>query len=164
MEQALARRTCPRCHAAASDGGADDDHGDREGYEGRGDGGNGADDGGVAIDVGRGGDGKKALRLHREEARRARALYSAALVADQNLKLSIFATRPAISAPLFNLITEALGTLALILIALLIELQARRLPEALRPLYVVGLQPLLITFSIVMLIAGLGGPTTCERR
>jgi hypothetical protein len=41
--------------------------------------------------------------------------------------------------------------------------QARRLPSgAFRQAYVVGLQPLLITFSIVMLISGLGGPTTCE--
>ncbi len=56
------------------------------------------------------------------------ALYQAALVADQNLKLSIFATRPAINAPLFNLLTETMGTAALILIALLIELQVRGHP------------------------------------
>jgi hypothetical protein len=56
-----------------------------------------------------------------------------------------------------------MGTAALILIALLIELQARRLPVAggVRAVYVVGLQPLLICFAIVMLISGLGGPTAC---
>jgi glycerol uptake facilitator-like aquaporin len=47
----------------------------------------------------------------------------AAVVADQNAKLSIFATRPAIYSPLFNFITETMGTVALILLALLIELQ-----------------------------------------
>lgn len=50
-------------------------------------------------------------------------LLQAAVVADQNAKLSIFATRPAIYSPLFNFITEAMGTVALILLALLIELQ-----------------------------------------
>lgn len=44
-------------------------------------------------------------------------------MADQNAKLSIFATRPAIYAPLYNFITEMMGTVALILLALLIELQ-----------------------------------------
>jgi hypothetical protein len=47
----------------------------------------------------------------------------AARVADQNAKLSIFATRPAIYAPLYNFLTETMGTVALILLALLIELQ-----------------------------------------
>lgn len=47
------------------------------------------------------------------------------MVADQNTKLSIFATRPAIYSPVFNFITEAMGTVALILLALLIELQVR---------------------------------------
>lgn len=46
-------------------------------------------------------------------------------MADQNAKLSIFATRPAIYSPLYNFITEMMGTVALILLALLIELQVR---------------------------------------
>lgn len=50
-------------------------------------------------------------------------LLQAAVVADQNAKLSVFATRPAIYSPLFNFITETMGTVALILLALLIELQ-----------------------------------------
>lgn len=47
----------------------------------------------------------------------------AARVADQNAKLSIFATRPAIYAPPYNFLTETMGTVALILLALLVELQ-----------------------------------------
>jgi glycerol uptake facilitator-like aquaporin len=50
-------------------------------------------------------------------------LLQAAVVADRNAKLSVFATRPAIYSPLFNFITETMGTVALILLALLIELQ-----------------------------------------
>lgn len=38
------------------------------------------------------------------------AALQAAVVADQNAKLSIFATRPAIYAPLYNFITETMGT------------------------------------------------------
>ena len=47
----------------------------------------------------------------------------AAVIADQNAKLSIFATRPAIYSPLYNCITELMGTVALLLLVLLIELQ-----------------------------------------
>lgn len=47
----------------------------------------------------------------------------AAIVADQNAKLSIFATRPAIYSPLYNFITETMGTVALLILVLLIEMQ-----------------------------------------
>ena len=50
----------------------------------------------------------------------------AALKADQNIKLAIFATRPAIYVPLFNFISEMMGTAMLLLGALLIELSVRR--------------------------------------
>jgi glycerol uptake facilitator-like aquaporin len=46
----------------------------------------------------------------------------AALRADQNAKLSIFATRPAIYVPLYNFLAEAMGTAMLILGALMVEL------------------------------------------
>jgi glycerol uptake facilitator-like aquaporin len=49
----------------------------------------------------------------------------AALRADQNAKLSIFATRPAIYVPLYNFLTEAMGTAMLILGALMVELVVR---------------------------------------
>jgi glycerol uptake facilitator-like aquaporin len=47
------------------------------------------------------------------------------VVADQNAKLSVFATRPAIYSPLYNFITEVMGTVALLLLVLLIEMQVR---------------------------------------
>lgn len=50
-------------------------------------------------------------------------MLQAAVVADQNAKLSIFATRPAIYSPMFNFITEAMGTTALLLLLLLMDLQ-----------------------------------------
>ena len=48
-------------------------------------------------------------------------LYDAALVADQNAKLSIFATRPATYSPAFNFLCELLSTLALTYGALMIS-------------------------------------------
>jgi len=54
------------------------------------------------------------------------AAVQAAVVADQNAKLSIFATRPAIYSPLYNFITEVMGTVALLLLVLLIEMQVRQ--------------------------------------
>ncbi|KAF6255239.1 aquaporin-like protein [Scenedesmus sp. NREL 46B-D3] len=95
------------------------------------------------------------------EQHRASALYQAAVVADQNAKLSVFATRPAIYSPLYNFLTEVMGTVALLLLVLLIELQARRFPEGsdAKIFYEVGLQYFLICVVIVVLISGLGGPT-----
>ncbi len=53
---------------------------------------------------------------------RMSSLCSAAVVADQNAKLSIFATRPAIYAPPFNFLSEFLATIALLLGAQLISM------------------------------------------
>jgi glycerol uptake facilitator protein len=55
--------------------------------------------------------------------------------------------------------TEMMGTAMLLLVALLVELQPRHMPEALRPVFTVCLQPFLISTCVVVLIAGLGGPT-----
>lgn len=178
VDDVIKGRTCPSCSSSAlATKGAGDDQGGRQQGAAGGGASAPASEGDVAVLMAEPGQGQVVAaggrrvspdklfpgvskQLIDEEHKRAHALYEAAMVADRNIKLSIFATRPAIDAPLCNLLTEIMGTAALILIALLIELQARRLPLSLRPVYVIGLQPLIITFSIVMLIAGLGGPTT----
>lgn len=68
---------------------------------------------------------KSNMAVYIEEDRKAKALYDAAVIADQNSKLSIFATRPAISSPVFNFITEMMGTVTLLLMALMIEVQVQ---------------------------------------
>lgn len=95
-----------------------------------------------------------------EEEKRAVALYEAALKADQNIKLSIFATRPAIYVPLFNFISEMMGTAMLLLGALLIELSVYYLPASQRAIFTTCVQSFIISWMIVVFIAGLGGPTT----
>lgn len=94
------------------------------------------------------------------EARRARAdaLFQAAIVADQNAKLSIFATRPAIWSPVFNALCEFMCTIALILLYLLLVFRGNQLYEPARGLWkaTVGLWA---GFLIFLLILGLGGPT-----
>ncbi|KAK2078693.1 hypothetical protein QBZ16_003533 [Prototheca wickerhamii] len=71
------------------------------------------------------------------EARRARAdaLFQAAIVADQNAKLSIFATRPAIWSPFFNALCEFMCTIALILLYLLLVFRGNQLYEPARGLW-----------------------------
>ena len=65
----------------------------------------------------------KANRRAAEEEHRAHLdqVYQGALIADRNAKLSIFCTRPAIYAPIFNWIAELGGTVILIVGALLID-------------------------------------------
>lgn len=90
---------------------------------------------------------------HREDA-----LYQAALIADQNAKLSIFATRPGIRSPFFNWLVEFLGTTVLIMAALLISEQGTLMYAEFKPLF----QPLFalfIGYLVLVLILGLGGPT-----
>jgi glycerol uptake facilitator-like aquaporin len=53
------------------------------------------------------------------------ALFEAATIADQNAKLSVFATRPAINAPIFNWLAEFMATVMLIGGAFLAEFQVR---------------------------------------
>eukprot|EP00878_Enallax_costatus_P005388 GHUV01005657.1.p1 GENE.GHUV01005657.1~~GHUV01005657.1.p1 ORF type:complete len:450 (+),score=58.99 GHUV01005657.1:486-1835(+) len=171
VEKVLLQRTCPGCQSGnfSTSNGANDasaheaghlsgDHADQLQQPQ-------PDDHEAVVDIGPAPSSPRLLRLASrfdtntidKEKQRAHALYQAAVVADQNAKLSIFATRPAIYSPLFNFITETMGTVALILLALLIELQARRFPEGsdIKLFYEVGVQALLISFVIVTCIAGI---------
>ena len=86
------------------------------------------------------------------------ALYQAAVVADQNAKLSVFATRPGIRSPFFNWLVEFFGTTFLIMAALLISDQATLLYAELKPLFQ-PLYALFIGYLVLVLILALGGPT-----
>eukprot|EP01023_Acetabularia_acetabulum_P008001 TRINITY_DN13489_c0_g2_i1.p1 TRINITY_DN13489_c0_g2~~TRINITY_DN13489_c0_g2_i1.p1 ORF type:complete len:459 (-),score=72.38 TRINITY_DN13489_c0_g2_i1:175-1551(-) len=86
-------------------------------------------------------------------------LYKRAVVADQNGKLSIFCTRPAIYSPIFNCIVEFMGTFALVLGALLMDLRATHLCPTAKELYLVGLKSYFVGIMIMCMILGLGGPT-----
>ena len=86
------------------------------------------------------------------------ALQKAAIAADQNVKLSIFATRPAVYSPVLNWLTEAICTLLLIAGALLVGKQGDLVPADLRPLYL-PLKAFFTGLLVVTLILSLGGPT-----
>lgn len=85
-------------------------------------------------------------------------LYDAAIVADQNVKLSIFATRPAIYAPALNFLAEFMCTTALIYGALMVY--ARR-DLLYGPEYLLfrSQEGIYIGFFVFLCILGLGGPT-----
>jgi hypothetical protein len=85
-------------------------------------------------------------------------LYEAAVVADRNVKLSIFCTRPAIYSPLFNFICEFLCTTALIYGALMIYARRDLLYGPERSLYR-SEEGIWIAFFVFLCILGLGGPT-----
>jgi len=86
------------------------------------------------------------------------SLYDAAVIADQNVKLAIFATRPAIYSPPFNFLVEFMSTTALVFGALMIFAREELLNEPERSLFN-SLEGIWIGFFIFLLILGLGGPT-----
>jgi len=74
----------------------------------------------------------------KEQRRRVEELYRAAVIADQNAKLSAFTTRPAINAPPFNWLTEFMATVMLITGSKLMSAQLTRqglAGQAISPLY-----------------------------
>ena len=85
-------------------------------------------------------------------------LYDAAVVADQNVKLSIFATRPAIYSPIFNFLCEFMGTTMLIYGALMIYARRDQLYPAEYLVYRAE-EGIWIGFFVFLCVLGLGGPT-----
>eukprot|EP01025_Chloroclados_australasicus_P035205 TRINITY_DN3591_c0_g1_i1.p1 TRINITY_DN3591_c0_g1~~TRINITY_DN3591_c0_g1_i1.p1 ORF type:complete len:500 (-),score=39.15 TRINITY_DN3591_c0_g1_i1:457-1869(-) len=92
------------------------------------------------------------------EVKRVDELYRRAVIADQNGKLSIFSTRPAIYSPIFNAIVEFLGTFMLIIGALYIDQSTTHICVG-KTLFSVGIKPFLLGIMIMVMILGLGGPT-----
>lgn len=90
--------------------------------------------------------------------RRLDRLYDAAVVADQNAKLSIFATRPAIFSPVFNFLCEFMCTTALVYGALMMSARQDQLYGPERSLFR-SEEGLAIGFFVFVCILGLGGPT-----
>ncbi|KAI8910075.1 aquaporin-like protein [Entophlyctis helioformis] len=99
---------------------------------------------------------------------RSQALQKAAIKADQAAKLSAFCNRPAIYLPIHNYLVELIGTLVLILGALLLDDRfASAKPaaaailgsEAATLVFENGLAPFLIAIFIQVCILSLGGPT-----
>ncbi|CAL5225947.1 g8745 [Coccomyxa viridis] len=86
------------------------------------------------------------------------ALYEAAIVADQNAKLSVFSTRPGIRSPLFNWLVEFLATLTLVMGVLLIDARGVGFDPQLAQLWN-SLKAFFVGLFVVVLILGLGGPT-----
>lgn len=85
-------------------------------------------------------------------------LYDAAIVADQNAKLSIFATRPAIYTPVFNFLCELMSTAALVFGALMMYERRQHISGDFRGLFQ-AIEGFFIGFFVFVCILGLGGPT-----
>jgi glycerol uptake facilitator protein len=89
---------------------------------------------------------------------RRERIYDAAVVADQNAKLSIFATRPAIYTPVFNFLTEVMCTAALVFGALMMYARRELLDPSGRALFR-SVEGMWVGFFVFVAILGLGGPT-----
>ncbi|PRW39304.1 Glycerol uptake facilitator [Chlorella sorokiniana] len=85
-------------------------------------------------------------------------LYDAAIVADQNAKLSIFATRPAIYTPVFNFLCELMSTTALVFGALMMYERREHISGEFRGLFQ-AMEGFFVGFFVFVCILGLGGPT-----
>ena len=77
--------------------------------------------------------------------------------ADQNMKLAIFCTRPAIYSPMINLLTEIISTFFLVIGILFIRERAEFLYEGYEDVYRHGIMSLYIGLLIAMLVLCLGG-------
>ncbi|KAL4421889.1 hypothetical protein ABPG77_003691 [Micractinium sp. CCAP 211/92] len=102
---------------------------------------------------------RQAYKAHVEKfGSKQSALYDAAIVADQNAKLSIFCTRPAIYTPVFNFLCEFMCTTALVFGARMMDERSENLVGEFRAL----LQPIqgfFIGFYVFICVLALGGPT-----
>lgn len=85
-------------------------------------------------------------------------LAEAAVKADQNAKLSIFATRPALYSPLLNFLTEFMATIALCYGALMIGERSNMLLGPQKEMFdaVAGFY---LGFFVFLCVLALGGPT-----
>eukprot|EP00210_Caulerpa_lentillifera_P008270 g7891.t1 len=80
----------------------------------------------------------------------------ASLIADQEMKLSIFCTRPPRYLPISNLINEILSTSILVLGVLFIQERSRMFEEG-RDLFTIGIFPFLIGIYVTVLVVCFGG-------
>eukprot|EP00884_Botryococcus_braunii_P010872 jgi/Botrbrau1/19787/Bobra.0124s0035.1 len=109
-------------------------------------------------------EAQQAVRVAEQEetskgtAKRIDALFQAAITADQNAKLSVFATRPAIPSPIFNWLAEMMGTVMLIGGAFLVDFQVELMYKEFVPLFA-ALKAFYVGLMIQLIILGLGGPT-----
>lgn len=88
---------------------------------------------------------------------RQEALLAATRMADQNAKLSVFAVRPAIYAPIPNSLTEMYGTAFLVLGALLIQQRGDMVHDDISRMYIHAVQSIYVGLYIVVLVLGAAG-------
>ncbi|KAK2076255.1 hypothetical protein QBZ16_001187 [Prototheca wickerhamii] len=88
----------------------------------------------------------------------AEARYQAELIADQNIKLGIFSTRPAIYAPAHNFLCEFICTVTLLVVVNLVAERGSMLFEPSRGLWN-ALFGIWVGFYVFLLVLVIGGPT-----
>ncbi|MDQ3912492.1 MAG: aquaporin family protein, partial [Actinomycetota bacterium] len=78
---------------------------------------------------------------------------------DPTLKLGVFSTIPEIRNPVFNFLTEVIGTTMLVFGVVAILSNAQNFDQSLAGLFTIGIFPLLVGFLVLSIGLSLGGPT-----
>ncbi|KFM27923.1 putative glycerol uptake facilitator protein [Auxenochlorella protothecoides] len=103
-------------------------------------------------------DIRRKIEVLDERSRTLTEHEEALLVADQNIKLGIFCTRPAIYAPHWNFLCEFMATVTLLVMANMIAARGSLLYEPARGLFG-ALFGFILGFFIFLIVLVIGGPT-----
>jgi glycerol uptake facilitator protein len=78
---------------------------------------------------------------------------------DPTLKLGVFSTIPEIRNPVFNFLTEVIGTTVLVFGVVALVSNAQNFDQSLAGFFTIGILPLLVGFLVLSIGLSLGGPT-----
>ena len=84
-------------------------------------------------------------------------LHKASLIADRNMKLAVFCTRPAVYMPVANLLTETISTFFLVIGILFIKERSKFLYDGYEDVYRHGIMSFYMGLLIFVLVLCLGG-------
>jgi len=93
-----------------------------------------------------------------EKLDKAQRLHEASVRADQNAKLAVFATRPAMFVPICNLLNEVIGTMLLTSGILMLNQRGGMIWKGEDAVYMHGLKSFWVGILVVVLVLCLGGP------
>lgn len=89
---------------------------------------------------------------------KSQRLHEASVKADQNAKLAVFATRPAMFVPICNLINEIISAMLLTSGILMLNQRGAMIWEGDKEVYMHGLKSFWVGILVVVLVLCLGGP------
>eukprot|EP00210_Caulerpa_lentillifera_P005866 g5610.t1 len=93
-----------------------------------------------------------------EKSKKVQRLHEASVRADQNAKLAVFATRPAVFVPISSLLNEIIGTMLLTSGILMLNQRGGMIWQGEKEIYMHGLKSFWVGILVIVLVLCLGGP------